>query len=364
MTRERKLLLVGIFLIVLACLYKNGFHISDLGTLQNPVHASPAMLATCFTAYPAESTSTDTCIENDVKMLLHASSTADLMKYIIASTSPRTITNNCHTIAHQIGAATLNSSASIEDALARCTEDCRSGCIHGAIGAEVERELGTTYPDDDIAHADTATIKRIGAPYCAKGSSLCHGIGHVLFINSQSYPQSLTACDDIGGFNKEYCYEGTFMESLGGEESLILSSTTVQSDPRNFEYPCDTVAPQYQYACFQYIPFLQMRQLDTNASTSDKAKITLIMSACQKLNTVARAQCIEGFTHRANLEYFTADNTVEGLCESFATIADRDACTIGLAERYQGNALKRKGRLYCSGIEESSRQELCFDQFN
>jgi hypothetical protein len=359
-----KLVVVGISVLALVCVYKYSFQSNVIEASQYQSHTSPAMLATCFTAYPDLSTSTDACIENMVTALLHASSTAELMRYIIASSSPRTITNNCHTIAHQIGAATLNSSPSIEDALARCTEDCRSGCIHGAIGAEVEKELGTTYPDDDIAHADIATIERIGARYCAKGSSLCHGIGHVLFINSQNYNSSLTACDEIGGRNKEACYEGVFMESLGGEESLILSSSTIQFDPQDFEYPCTTVAAQYHYACYQYVSFLQLGHLDTESTASGSAKIATIVDACKKLDTVARAQCIEGFAHRGNSKYFTDAYTLESLCESFPQLADRIACTVGLAERYKGNALFNKAHLYCSQIKESARQDRCFEKLN
>ena len=130
-------------------------------------------------------------------MLSGGLSTQEFMTYLTSSGAPRNIDTSCHAIAHIIGKVTFQRAMSIEEAMSKCNNSCGMGCIHGVIGGAVLRDLGETYSSEDIEHADAATIEKIGKKYCARGDPMCHAMGHILYMSTESYSGALSGCDMI-----------------------------------------------------------------------------------------------------------------------------------------------------------------------
>ena len=144
---------------------------------------APDMLAACISKDANGNPLPDEdCITTIVKKLLDTYSTRDLINYTAASTTPDIILQSCHPIAHVIGRQTYLKVKSIERGFQLCTPSCRDGCIHGVLAEGILSELGESYEDDDISHADIGTIEKIGVSYCSRSIAVCHGIGHILLI--------------------------------------------------------------------------------------------------------------------------------------------------------------------------------------
>jgi hypothetical protein len=283
------------------------------------------------------------------------------MNYIVASTSPDVVKNECHLISHIIGENTLANANSLEEALAQCTAQCRYGCIHGVIGAEVQKELGAEYPDNDLAHADLPTIERIGSPYCSTSSQLCHGVGHVLYIASQNYPLSLAACDAIGATHKESCYQGVFMESAGVENSLVFSSSTPVTMQDDLAAPCDKLGQVYQHACFQYLSYFLQPLFEAEGIGSGTEQLNILLGVCISLPTTTRSQCIEGFVERDKSSYRPDNLALMNLCESLSG-TDKISCVVGIASRFANQTQFVSGLNYCGSIKVTNHSNVCYEK--
>ena len=158
------------------------------------------------------------CIKKTAGIVLDTTSTQDFMDFLTNSGTLELIQNNCHAIAHTVGAITFERSPNIESALAKCSNSCGAGCIHGTIGAAVLKDLGEPYSSENIEHASLATIETMGEKYCDHGNPMCHGVGHILYISTESYTGALLSCEKIStGERRESCYNGVFMQGIGGE---------------------------------------------------------------------------------------------------------------------------------------------------
>src|ERR1700722_13675312 len=91
----------------------------------------PQAIADCFSAGTAKYSNLESCLQGTIGASLLTHSTGDLMGYIIASSSPAVVTQNCHEIAHVIGEQTYKKVSNLQDALGECTNECNYGCVHG-----------------------------------------------------------------------------------------------------------------------------------------------------------------------------------------------------------------------------------------
>jgi hypothetical protein len=298
-----------------------------------------------------------------VAALLKTQTTAELMDYIVATTSPTGIVTQCHSIAHVIGEQTRTNSRSLEEALNRCTNDCLHGCVHGAIGAEVAVELGGSYAEEDVAHADVKKIEDIGTTYCARSNNLCHGIGHILYMNTNDYTPALAACDMVGNSNasKEGCYAGVFMESAGARDSLVFSTTTKKGPHDDYLYPCDTISAKYQFACFQHLPTFEGHALSANGITASSSRIAVATKTCQSLPTPLRAYCFEGLAEKGGdvSSSLAQIAGVKTFCNNLPIEEDRYSCTYGLVLKYDDLFLNTEAVQYCQGLNDSKLKQFC-----
>jgi hypothetical protein len=318
-------------------------------------------LANCYDpSYPA--TKFENCLKNSVKNILHTESADQLMTYIDASSSPYSITNSCHEIAHEIGKQLYTTTKNVEGALAQCNAHCRYGCIHGVIGAAVIDTLGQEYPDEDIAHANIATIEQIGKPYCAISGTLCHGIGHLLFINAGDYHVSLQACDDISPNKRssDYCYQGVFMEAAGGTNTLEDKRTPRGSGEKG--EPCIELSTKYQHACFLHYPMLQATSF-TNAGIVDSdARMQEAIKTCSDLIEPSRGYCFEGIGFMQAYQRLFKNNATmsNAICDSLFAGADRTACTLGFAEEINLSGSFSFGLNQCGKETTLDAKNICY----
>ena len=305
----------------------------------------------------------DECLQERIASLLNSFSTADLMNYAVASTTPYSVTSYCHNTAHIIGEETFIKWDNVEAALDQCTRACSLGCTHGVIAGAVAKELGATYLSEDIIHADPIKIQALGATYCFPDSPLCHAVGHILYIGSQNIQTSLNGCEKISeGRTTESCYEGVFMEAAGGTEVFVKSTTTPERTDNDYAYPCNSVATKYQHACFQYLTNFQ-RQLFTKNNVPVAAQFDIIRNVCESFSgKKSRSDCFVGIGYiflrtRDNRDSISPRSPT--LCETLPGI-DQDSCVVGLTLKtiLSGYA---SGFNYCNGRSDENRLRLCYN---
>jgi hypothetical protein len=324
---------------------------------------SLSMLNNCFSDASVMGGPNDECLKKSVETLLQTYSTKDLMNYVVASTSPNAVITYCHDAAHIIGEEAFIETGSVESAIRQCSRQCNLGCIHGVIAAAVAKDMGQKYLNEDIAHADPATIKKLAAKYCVSG--LCHAIGHLLYIGLQNYGAALDSCHTIDVSNtSESCYQGVFMEAVGGSEAFVKSTTTSQRKKDDYAYPCDSVAAPYQHACFVYLMDFQ-RQLFTKNNVADDAQFNIVRDACESFTSKkTRSDCFVGIGYN-----FIRSVTGKGYsnsphsplkCDALSG-TDQDSCIVGFALQ---NALFDRyisAINYCSDRTDEKRISLCYD---
>jgi hypothetical protein len=274
------------------------------------------------------------CLVETVGALLKTRSTAELMQYISAPTSPKIISTNCHAIAHVIGEQTFKSAGSIEAAEQRCTLDCQIGCVHGVMEAAVTQELGGTSTPvgntDDIVHADFSKLEQIGSKYCNVLSN-CHGMGHLLYIATDNYSKALSGCSTISPNTSasETCYQGVFMEGGGGGDSLGFITRPTVGSSTDYAYPCDSIGSEYLHACYRYLPRYQEALFDKNKIIDISVRRAIMLQTCAKESTVARGYCYEGLAFFAPHVMLMTETEIRLWCDNLTTTTDRESCNLG-----------------------------------
>lgn len=307
------------------------------------------------------------CLQNALSLLLTTHTPAQLLATITASTTPSQIRDQCHPIAHLLGAETYEKYNSVEAALSQCTNDCRYGCTHGVISAGVLAELGADYSEDDIAHADTAELRALGAGYCASGQSTCHAMGHVGYIATGDTATALQLCDDIGTnlFTRESCYEGTFMERAGNFLNTVLPSgigKRPETKGSDYTFPCSSLAPRYRHACFLFLPGYQGSLFQADAINTPALKLDKETAVCTSLNSRDRASCFEGVGASSITFGFdnARDTSLTKLCSSLPSKEDTYACTLGVLSQFLFTE-KENMLQYCASITEQGARTLCYN---
>lgn len=341
-----------------------GYALASLASVEyeRATAVTPNSLVGCF-ATSTDPTFASSCLHKTVGTLLSQMSPRQLQTYTVSSTSPITIRNECHSIGHIIGEETFKRLPSLEAALSLCSNDCRSACVHGAVGAGVLKEIGSEYPDEDIAHADNATLEKIGSGYCKVSFALCHAIGHLaLILNNEQLP-ALRICDDVAtSFAREACYQGVYMERAGGSRALFpfARSTTYKVSDGNYTYPCLEISGQYRHACFQFIPEFQESLFAKQGITSTSTMLQIATQACKSLSQKDRSSCIEGIGLHSNVYGYNlySNQNIQDLCDQYSDHTDRDSCTLGVVPKFL--FLHERGIKYCADIKEAGRRTLCY----
>jgi hypothetical protein len=304
------------------------------------------------------------CIKKTVGIVLDRTSTRDFMDFLTSSGTPEIIQNNCHAIAHNIGAKTFDLSSSMENALAKCTNSCGAGCIHGAIGEAVLKDLGEPYSSENIEHASAETIEKMGQKYCSRGNPMCHAVGHILYISSQSYTGALTSCNKISsGERKESCYNWVFMQWIGGESEWIFSGEQ-KSSPLigDLGYPCSLAHADQLHACFHYLPLVQNQLFRIKNLHDSQLRDQMANKNCETFPMPGRTDCFEGI-------WFFVDNIpfpneapidIDKRCESPQTLDDREACTRWVVWNYMYRLEYDPLLAYCEKITEKPRKHTCY----
>ncbi len=326
---------------------------------------SPSSLMYCYSE-SATGTVTDwDCIKKTAWIILDSTSTKDFMDFLTSSGAPVVIQNNCHAIAHVIGAMTFDRSTGMESALATCSNTCGAGCIHGVIGAAVLRDLGEPYSSENIEHASIATIEKIWERYCKNGNPMCHAVGHILYISTQSFTGATQSCENIStGEHRESCYNWVFMQGAGGESEWLFSDPqSPQKLVDDLSYPCSLVQDDQLHACFHYLPLVQSQLFKLKNLHDSQVRDHMANQVCEKFPMPGRADCFEWI-------WFFADNTVfagedqrdiDIRCERLQSLSDRMACTRGVVWNYMYRFEYSPLIAYCEKITEISRKGACYD---
>ncbi len=322
----------------------------------------PEALLSCVVNGERGASMSQSCVRNEMPSILNSASASEVLDYVTASTTPHVVFKNCHGITHSVGEALYARTGSVEKGLSECTEQCLGGCMHGVIESAVEEEFGDAAEAEDVAHAGDALFKS-GSKYCAV-ADLCHGIGHVMYKNFQTYEKSLAACDSVSdAMSNQRCYEGVFMEGLGGESSFGFpqAPNIEQNSTDDYAYPCNAQPSTARLACFLYLPaFQDALFLDQNIFASDE-KLRIQRDVCGEFEGVDRNGCFLGMAAGATLRVFKRDFTSASfICEVFDTESDRTSCSIGLVMNWVASYLEPRVINYCAAIPETSRRDACF----
>ena len=298
-----------------------------------------------------------TCLRQKIDTLLQRASTKEIMGYLVASTSPGVVRGHCHEIAHVLGQETFARSSSLENALFQCTGQCRQGCTHGVIGAAVEKELGETYNDEDVAHASAQELAQIGGKYCANGASYCHAIGHLLYINTPNYKSAIDGCAAIGGGSREDCWRGVYMESAGSIDSLVFSTSTPHTD--DYAYPCDHAPKEVAHACYEYLSMFQERSFFAAHIKDTPTRLKVMIQTCTALAEPNRSYCFEGLGFVGRSTFGGSMAETSSVCDSLATLSDRNACTLGMVHTLIDTDNAKRAVTYCANLSELPRKSFC-----
>jgi hypothetical protein len=367
------------------------------------VSVPPQAIATCFSQQSTTSPSLQSCLESTVQSSLVTHPTADLLAYIIASTSPAAVTQNCHQIAHVIGAATFAKAGTLPAALAECNDSCNDGCIHGAVAASVAATFGSDTLTTQVVQDHFSAIQQLGMTYC-KGdlANLCHAMGHVFFIGAQNIPSALQTCDSVAAsssVSKESCYEGVFMEASSEATGSGLSLTIATSsnampgmdmseaddlgdamDPTqpmslatgetsfaanlaasttlNYSFPCTGLSDQYLHACFIYwTHFQDVLFAKNNVPAGEQFSISA--NACKVFGSETQADCFIGVGFWLSS---TPGHPGISLCNTLSG-EDETGCIVGIVSRYSLDDDYSNVNAMCTGMASGNEQQLCYDVF-
>ncbi|MEK7560757.1 MAG: hypothetical protein AAB539_02260 [Patescibacteria group bacterium] len=334
---------------------------------KKPALALDSLLSCFTTTAQGTYTSDAVCLEDTVKQLMKTYPSDEIVKYVIASSTPLVLHIYAHPIAHFMGKQLYLKTGSVETALRECARGpyYGYGCVHGTIGAAIVKEMGLSPTEADyIAHANPITLKRIAEKYCADDNyQLCHAAGHIIFEVYQNYTKIPEVCDEVGkdAVKREACARGGFMESAGSVGTL--SPTLSQSPLSETDYRaiCENIDPSYQHACFWYLPWIQLRSFEEH-NVESAERIASSKNFCEELNGAPRAYCIEAIgLNSPGIFRNVANPNRKYFCNQFARGRDRQACVLGVAESFL-NLLNFPGGVnYCYQIDDTSLKNFCYD---
>jgi hypothetical protein len=329
-------------------------------------NAPPLSLATSLAA--CESARGDgavvACARSVIDKLLKTQTAREAMTGISSRRLPP-VFQGCHSVGHLIGAQTFKKSNDLEQTLSECSDDCSSACIHGALGAAVEKDLGEKYPDEDIAHASLEEIKNIGTKYCTN-SGLCHGMGHILLINTNDLVKAAQGCNAISsGFMSEMCEQGVFMQGVGTFRSALILSDDTLAPAKNtsvvdYAFPCNSVPSQFRHACFQYLPAYANLVFEKEGVTDPNVKAERFAQTCTTFQDHDRTWCFEALGKETIFDRIFTTSIDEMLtrCSRLEKEDDRKSCVIGRIYTFTQFDIGDEALQYCGAVD-AALQTIC-----
>lgn len=151
-----------------------------------------------------------------------------------------------HADAHAFGAA-LFVRAGVSG-LSTCDAQFNFGCFHEFLGRAIS-SLGLSKVND----LNQACRDALGNGFLSCQHGIGHGVLAYLGYNNKDLDQALRLCKDlpysdpIGG-----CYGGVFMEY--NLQTMLGTEARLRPAVADILFPCDTLAPAYQKACFYWQP--------------------------------------------------------------------------------------------------------------
>lgn len=224
-----------------------------------------------------------------------------------------------------------------------CTTDFAFGCYHGLLDRAFRDDLKS------LSQAEKA-CRVVGPPKSGPYSSCIHGIGHGVasFYKDQDLNGALTTCDTLPEGAPQFCYDGVFME-------FSRDALDDFYKPKDPIYPCDSVGPQYAYACGRNLPSVMMSRF--HMSFEDIAK------ACQRSQVRdIRSSCFTALGFQTL--YSSGSNTTEmiKLCE---TLNDREfefECKSAAAGELIFQNMKNwqtDSPLICNSLTDPDQKRMC-----
>ncbi len=305
---------------------------------------------------------TGACLHAVISHMMKKNTPREILSLTAVNTDSKSyvLTQHCHQVAHVVGQETVKRTGNLEEALDECPSDCFNGCTHGAIGQAVLSELKQDYAEEDIAHTDISSLMQIGEKYCLQSNAICHGIGHIIYIELKDLPKSLDTCDAIAPHERGRvnCLSGAFMESFNSGLSLQFSSSILPLPAGDLAYPCSSIGASYERQCYIFLQgLLQNRFPDT-----DKAELNAInIKTCGLLTGDSRMYCFEGVGFFNYPPTFTDSDEMltKNACVKIPAGSDRDSCIIGLSEKAFGRGQYSDARAFCNTVEDMSMRLQC-----
>lgn len=218
------------------------------------------------------------------------------------------IKENPHEFAHIAGNA-LYAKRGV-DGISACDPTFAFGCYHG-VAEEMLLDVGK----DGVTQIESACYKFFPQD-SALAASCVHGIGHGLLTwNSLDVDKSLVDCDLLGAQNRQYCYDGVFMEN----------APNAKSSPEKTSWDfCSGFGEAYHPACAKY----QVYGFGETVNW-DFAKMAQFCDSAP--NQILRNSCFPGFGFfAANAAQGDADKAKE-ICALSPSEDGRYMCTMSAA---------------------------------
>jgi hypothetical protein len=200
-----------------------------------------------------------------------------------AQTSESYDRRHCHQLTHAIGRAAGAAAPDLAAAFAQAQELCGTGYWHGVM------ETAVVSAPDGAVDAFCTPIRTAGLHSVAH-QGCAHGLGHG-FMNAHDGDLSaaLLACDELSDpWEREYCYNGVFMENIPDDDNPAAGATLRPDDPL---YPCTAIAPHYRGQCLQ-------KQTSYALAVRD-GDFAAVFALCAGLGPAERPACDQGLGRNA-----------------------------------------------------------------
>lgn len=152
-------------------------------------------------------------------------------------------TGQTHLLTHGIGEVTYALYG--EEALPYCANDMLNGCVHGLMLTAIS-DIGFEGIQRMVEHCKIESL--------FKYRMCLHASGHAFlaFTNYDDIFSPLKNCDLLNENPNDvlHCYNGVFMENVHGDHEGRIPPLHPWLDTTDLLFPCNTVEPQYQSACY------------------------------------------------------------------------------------------------------------------
>lgn len=313
------------------------------------------------------------CIKIKVSSLLDSYSAKSLVETVMSPQTSQVIKNNCHQIMHEVGKQTLErSKGDIEVAIQSCSSGCGGGCFHGVVAQAVEDRAGGKVVDsEDLAHANMQELEKEGEKYCSDTledsfsfkESLCHALGHIIFMNLQDPNQSVVECDKIAKEKnqKRACYYGLFMEFVGGADSFSSQKIKIFSKAETgYISQCLGFEELSKKQCFRAV--LKVQAVANNDLLPAEKRAQTFIHVCKVLSVEDASTCFFWFgvfSMSGDFENSSIKN--REMCNLLVEDSEKESCTVGQANFVMSTEDKDNKEVfkYCDSKSESL-MKVCY----